>query len=778
MRRIFTILTVILFSFGVIACDDDDDPNNNTLTEICDNLTDDDGDGDIDCDDTDCTDDAACQTTDEICDNDTDDDGDGDVDCDDTDCTDDPACEDIIKHITIIGTSDIHSHLMGVGPASDYTPLDTSDNDITTSGLARIAAVIGGIQDAKDASGVPTVLIDSGDFLMGDMVDLLSGEAPPVFHFFQHMGYDSVTLGNHDFDWTPAGAAVIINAARSAFFKFDIPIVSSNIQFDANDASDDAVAALVDDGTIVRYVIRVIDDDFSVGIMGKLGIEADSNVPQAAPITWWHDDPTSDATGFDQTQALVDEMREVGGAQMVIHASHQGINANGVGEDRDVAAGVDGIDVIFSGHRHQILEHPDHKITVGNTLILSTGKKGEYVSQLDVTFNVTEAVIVDATAYLHTIDDTVEGDPTMAAMMDTYITNLDEAVLLPLFGMSYSATPIATMDFDLTHIDFYSLPTGQIIETPSGLLVADAMRTVMNTVIGQAVAGGILTAIPTYDASPILFAVAETGAVRDPVYRSSTDAVSAADAFRLFPLGIGPDMLPGYPMLSFYITKAELKILLNMNVESLKGNVPFEYYLQPSGLRYIWDDAGDQFDKVRGVYICAVEDAFTSKDCLLSGDYIMDLTNDSTATDDMIRVAVDYYVALLLPQARNALGSNLVMDPKYKDGTLIDMNDPVEVASLRFDANPGGDFTELKVWVALLKFIEGFSDDWKEIDLAPGVTLNYMEPTDGIPSIPARIYSNDPAPAGHEAIWRLGLDRNMTLVQFCAIAGSAHPICP
>jgi hypothetical protein len=65
-----------------------------TPVEICDNETDDDGDGATDCDDEDCAADPACETPAvEICDNETDDDGDAAVDCDDSDCSADPACE-------------------------------------------------------------------------------------------------------------------------------------------------------------------------------------------------------------------------------------------------------------------------------------------------------------------------------------------------------------------------------------------------------------------------------------------------------------------------------------------------------------------------------------------------------------------------------------------------------------------------------------------------------------------------------------------------------------
>lgn len=86
-------LNSLLFCLALLtfnSCGGDDDIVT-TDTEICNNNIDDDGDGLIDCDDSDCTNDSDCEGT-EICNNNIDDDGDGLVDCDDPDCTNDPDC--------------------------------------------------------------------------------------------------------------------------------------------------------------------------------------------------------------------------------------------------------------------------------------------------------------------------------------------------------------------------------------------------------------------------------------------------------------------------------------------------------------------------------------------------------------------------------------------------------------------------------------------------------------------------------------------------------------
>jgi hypothetical protein len=60
--------------------------------EDCTNNIDDDGDGDVDCSDSDCTGAPGCDSSETSCDDGFDNDGDGNVDCGDTDCTADSAC--------------------------------------------------------------------------------------------------------------------------------------------------------------------------------------------------------------------------------------------------------------------------------------------------------------------------------------------------------------------------------------------------------------------------------------------------------------------------------------------------------------------------------------------------------------------------------------------------------------------------------------------------------------------------------------------------------------
>ncbi len=84
-------LSVIIIIFHFSACETSKNPA--TPDEICNNQLDDDGDGDVDCLDTDCAGATICLFAQENCTNGTDDDFDGDVDCEDADCANAAACQ-------------------------------------------------------------------------------------------------------------------------------------------------------------------------------------------------------------------------------------------------------------------------------------------------------------------------------------------------------------------------------------------------------------------------------------------------------------------------------------------------------------------------------------------------------------------------------------------------------------------------------------------------------------------------------------------------------------
>src|SRR6185436_16372699 len=141
--------------------------------------------------------------------------------------------------ITIIQTTDIHDHANGA--THNGLDVDPVNGTSLVGAYSRIAAYINGV---RTSAGHPVILVDSGDWTMGTLYDLTLASQPLALYFLNAMKYDAVTLGNHEFDYTPRGLAQMLGAARTAF-GFAIPIVASNATFTASPELSSLVAANV-----------------------------------------------------------------------------------------------------------------------------------------------------------------------------------------------------------------------------------------------------------------------------------------------------------------------------------------------------------------------------------------------------------------------------------------------------------------------------------------------------------------------------------------------------
>ena len=112
--------------------------------------------------------------------------------------------------ITIIHTNDLHSHVLGFSPNIDYRP-DITGGDATKGGWARIATVI---KQEREKRNHPVLVPDGGDFLMGSLFHMVAREEAIEPRLMKDIGYDVVTLGNHEFDLKPRGLARKIGRAH------------------------------------------------------------------------------------------------------------------------------------------------------------------------------------------------------------------------------------------------------------------------------------------------------------------------------------------------------------------------------------------------------------------------------------------------------------------------------------------------------------------------------------------------------------------------------------
>ncbi len=253
--------------------------------------------------------------------------------------------------ITILHTNDTHLQI---------DPLPANDGQYPNrGGVARRATLVKRIRKENPN----TLLVDAGDVFQGT----------PYFNFYKGkveyksmslIGYDVVTLGNHDFD---NGVDALAAAMKFATFEF----VSCNYD----------VTGTPLERRVKPYVVRVIGG-VRVGLFGMGISPANLITPENFKGVKYNDPVTS-------ARDTVANLRGRERCTLVIGMSHLGYYPESMGGgvgDSQVAAAVDGIDFIASGHTHTFMKQPAITRTPsgGNTIIFQVGRSGIYVGRVDM----------------------------------------------------------------------------------------------------------------------------------------------------------------------------------------------------------------------------------------------------------------------------------------------------------------------------------------------------------------------------------------------------------
>lgn len=251
-------------------------------------------------------------------------------------------------HLRIIETTDLHVAAL----AYDYY----ADAPNDTMGLARTASLI----EAIRAEAGNSMLLDNGDIIqgnpMGDYIAYekgLDGNVHPIIAAMNTLGYEAATLGNHEFNY---GLEFLDKALEGAEF----PFVSANLV-----RGELAADALSDDTYITPY--RIVEKELTdgsgatktikVGLIGFLP-------PQI--MTWdaTHLEGKVNTRDIVETaKAYVPRMKEEG-ADIIVALSHSGIAADQTTGAENASlqlAGVEGIDVVLTGHQHLVFPGPDYE---------------------------------------------------------------------------------------------------------------------------------------------------------------------------------------------------------------------------------------------------------------------------------------------------------------------------------------------------------------------------------------------------------------------------------
>jgi len=125
------------------------------------------------------------------------------------------------KHLDILFTHDLHSHLNSFQTIVDGTQQETG-------GFARLKTLI----NEHEKENTDTLILDGGDFSMGTLIQTVYDTEAAELRMLGYLGCDVTTLGNHEFDYGSDGLADMLNAAVSSGENLPRMVVC-NVDWDA-----------------------------------------------------------------------------------------------------------------------------------------------------------------------------------------------------------------------------------------------------------------------------------------------------------------------------------------------------------------------------------------------------------------------------------------------------------------------------------------------------------------------------------------------------------------
>ena len=580
---------------------------------------------------------------------------------------------------TILFTHDLHSH---------FLPQSTAEGG-ESGGYARLKTVI----DGERAMNPDALLVDGGDFSIGSLIQTLYTTQAAELRTMGAMGYDAVTIGNHEFDHKGTGFAEMLNSAKAAQqAAVELLLVDARPLEDMDAYRErfgpvtpvlptllEANYAPADDNPD-RAFIRSAMEDYGVtdcmtlerggvtyGLFGLMGVDSDECAP---------------TSGFTRTDAAKAAKRCVEtlkgeGAEIIVCLSHSGTGDSlASSEDEELAKAVDGIDVIVSGHTHSTLAEP---LVVNDTYIVSSGPYCQNLGSLTFSWDDGgEKRLLDYR--LIPIDETVAENPEIAGLVEQWKDMVGETYLAR-YGLTY--------DEVLTHTDCDLTTPASAVQENNGL----------GTLVSDAFLWADRTLNAAYADSPHTVSVTADGVLRANLPAGD---LTAAMAFDVLSMGVGEDGTSGFPLVAVYLTGKELKAAMEVDASVTPIMPAAQLYM--SGAKYAFNTKRMFFNRV---YDAALTDVTFDE----SG------TGNAYEIDDnaLYRVVTGMYSAQMLGTVKSKSMGLLSLEPKQANGTPVtDFAD-----CILYDANGN----ELKEWYALAAYLEQFGED--------GLPDRYADPANG-----------------------------------------------
>lgn len=290
--------------------------------------------------------------------------------------------------LTILHTNDFHDRYEPISGSDSTCAPDKNAAGECFGGAARLVTALA---EAR-ARNPNAILVDGGDQFQGTLFYTYY-KGRMTAEFMNALGYDAMTVGNHEFDDGPEVLRGFVEAVK-------FPVLMSN----ADISGEPLLAGKILKSTVIERAGE------KIGLIGLTPQDTDELASPGPNIVF------TDPAGA--VQAEVDALTAAGVNKIVV-LSHSGYKV-----DLAVAAATTGVDVIVGGHTNTYLSNVaegaegPYPTMVGKTAIVSAYAYGKFLGELNVVFD-DAGEIVTATGEPLVMDAKVAEDaPTVARIAE------------------------------------------------------------------------------------------------------------------------------------------------------------------------------------------------------------------------------------------------------------------------------------------------------------------------------------------------------------------------
>jgi len=248
--------------------------------------------------------------------------------------------------VTVLGSTDLHGRIYPWEYATDTADID--------AGLAKIQALV----KQEKAANPNTILIDTGDTLQDNMADIFNNnDVHPMMEGLNYMGYDTWTLGNHE-------------------FNFGLDFLNKNVAA----FKGKVLAANIYKGDGTRFVEPYAIFEKAGVRIAVVGLIT-PHIPRWEASTPEHFEDLTFTDPVEEAKKVVKELE--GKYDVLVGSFHMGDTAEYDNSDGalPVAEACPEFDVIFCGHKHAKF---DNITSTSGVKLIEAGNYGWALAKADI----------------------------------------------------------------------------------------------------------------------------------------------------------------------------------------------------------------------------------------------------------------------------------------------------------------------------------------------------------------------------------------------------------